>query len=172
MPARYGGLSYLTCERLTLCPIQKKMIAKELLSQVGAWHLGVAGAWHVRMRGRNRCALPQRLNGRCPVHSTAGLLFSAARVPLSLPRCCGPLCCRSRTSDGWTPDATHHACLQSLPLPPVLPQKEIDWVDAYHKQVRALYSACAVLCAVGVVDYVVLCSGVAASLAKPSPVVC
>jgi len=31
---RYGGMSYLACERLTLCPIQKKLIAKERLSQV------------------------------------------------------------------------------------------------------------------------------------------
>ena len=163
---RYGGLSYLTCERLTLCPIQKKMIAKELLSQVGAWHLGVAGAWHVRMRGRNGCALPQRLNGRCHVHSTAGLLFSDARVPLSLPRCCGPLCCSSRTSAGWTPDATHHACLQSLPLPPVLPQKEIDWVDAYHKQVR--HCAVHALCCVRWVLWIMWCCAVVWPLPWPN----
>lgn len=31
---RYGGQPYFTCERLTMCPLQKKMIAKELLSQV------------------------------------------------------------------------------------------------------------------------------------------
>lgn len=27
---RYGGESYYTCDRLTLCPIQKKMMAKEV----------------------------------------------------------------------------------------------------------------------------------------------
>lgn len=30
---RFGGQSFYTCDRLTLCPIQKRMIAKELLSQ-------------------------------------------------------------------------------------------------------------------------------------------
>lgn len=27
---RYGGESYYTCDRLTLCPIQKKMMVKEV----------------------------------------------------------------------------------------------------------------------------------------------
>lgn len=117
-----------------------------------AWRVHGTCVWRVHgtpaWRGRNRCPLPQRLNGCCPVHSAAGLLLNDARVPLSLPRCCGPLCAHSRTSAGWMLDATHRACLQSLPLPPVLPQKEIDWVNAYHKQVRVLCSVGAVLCVV------------------------
>jgi Xaa-Pro aminopeptidase len=53
---RYGGLSYLSCERLTLCPIQKKMIAKEVLSQkeiawVDAYHKQVWEALSPRLAG-------------------------------------------------------------------------------------------------------------------------
>ncbi|KAL4428500.1 hypothetical protein ABPG75_002589 [Micractinium tetrahymenae] len=53
---RYGGQSYYTCERLTLCPIQKKMIAKELLSQkevdwVNAYHRQVWEALSPRLQG-------------------------------------------------------------------------------------------------------------------------
>ncbi|KAI7835935.1 hypothetical protein COHA_010169 [Chlorella ohadii] len=53
---RYGGMSYLACERLTLCPIQKKLIAKERLSQkeiewVNAYHKQVWEALSPRLAG-------------------------------------------------------------------------------------------------------------------------
>lgn len=41
---RFGGQSFYTCDRITMCPLQKKMMAKELMSQVG----GTAQHWAVQ----------------------------------------------------------------------------------------------------------------------------
>ncbi|GAB4814313.1 hypothetical protein N2152v2_001359 [Parachlorella kessleri] len=53
---RYGGESYYTCERLTMCPIQKKMIAREVLSEkevawVDGYHRQVWEALSPRLSG-------------------------------------------------------------------------------------------------------------------------
>jgi Xaa-Pro aminopeptidase len=53
---RYAGQSYYTCERLTVCPLQKKMIVKELLtpeevSWVDRYHQEVLAALSPRLEG-------------------------------------------------------------------------------------------------------------------------
>lgn len=61
---RYAGQSYYTCDSVTRCPLQKKMIAKELLSQVQT-----AGGW-------GGCGVAARLDGMLPNPSTSQHTFS------------------------------------------------------------------------------------------------
>lgn len=54
---RFGGQSFYTCDRITMCPLQKKMMAKELMSQkeidwVDGYHRQVWEALAPRLEGQ------------------------------------------------------------------------------------------------------------------------
>lgn len=103
---RFGGQSYLCFERLTWCPLQRKMLAPEVCAQL--------------TRQCHCITCRRHLAGRCNIRLLwVWRCFSALVTSSTQHRTCssGICCC--------------HGCM----LGQVMTQREVDWVDEYHMEV-------------------------------------